>query len=187
MRRVSFLLPALLLVALSATSCSTNPVAPTVADLSKDGASTNGGIQIDDTPTGIDGQGGVVGSTVFALGQAGTVRAGRFTLVIPKHALKQAATITLRQPDPNVMQVEFEVTPASANRFARPVTLIADCSDDPLAEVQGETIYWNNGNWQQAAGVVLDRTQRTLHARTHKLSNAKVDERAKGECGRHDD
>lgn len=186
MRRVSFLLPMLLLVALTATSCSTNPVAPAVADPMQDGAGTNGGIQIDDTPTGIEGQGGIVGSTALALGQAGTVRAGRFTLVIPKHALKQAATITLRQPDPEVMEVEFEITPASANRFARPVMLIADCSDDSLNEVQGETIYWHNGGWQQAASVVLDRTQRTLHARTHKLSNAKVDERAKGECNRRD-
>jgi hypothetical protein len=176
-----------MIVALSSTSCSKSPVSPALTDPSTDGAGTNGGIQLDDPPAGVDGQGGMVGSTTFAIGQSGTVRAGRFTLVIPKNALRQAAIITIRQPDPNVMQAEFEVSPASANRFARPVTLIADCSNDPLSEVQGETIYWKNGNWQQATAVKLDREQRTLHARTHKLSTAKVDERTKGDCDRGDD
>ncbi len=187
MRRVSFLLPTILIVAFTATSCSMNPVAPKASDLAQDGAGVYGGIKLDDTPGDVGGQGGVVGSTTFALGQAGTVHAGRFTLVIPKGALRQAATITLRQPDPNAMQVEFEITPASANRFARPVTLIADCSNDPLSEVQNETIFWNTGAWQQAAGVALDKAHLTLSARAHKLSTAKVDARTKGDCDRHDD
>lgn len=182
MRRVPMLLLLIVLVAFTATSCSKSPLAPTVAD----GTTAMGGIQIDDPPVGIEGQAGLVGSTTFALGEGGTVQAGRFRLLVPKNALRQAATITLRQPDPDVLQVEFEVTPASANHFAGQVTLIADCSNDPLYEVQGETLYWNHGAWTEAAGVVLDRAHRTLQTKSHSLTNAKVDARQRSDRGRND-
>ena len=184
MRGHSFNIAAIVLLsALTLTSCSRSPLAPEVAT---DPATTSfAGIQIDDTPGGIAGQAGVVGSIVLTAGQTGTLHVGRFTLVVPKNALQKDATITLRQPDIDVMQVEFQVLPADANHFARPVQLIADCSNDPLSELETETLFWMKADWAPAAGVQLDRTHRTLSTRTRQLSNGKVDARGTHAAG-HD-
>lgn len=175
MRRVRLMLPVFLIAASTLTSCSTNPVSPVSALDTHSGAGTLGGIQIEDPPSGIEGQGGLVGSAMFEAGKPGTITVGDFTLIIAEHSLREDARITLRQPDPDVMQVEFEVSPASANQFYQPVELVADCSDDLLSEVEDETVYWNRGNWEHASTVVLNRSQRSLHAKTHKLWTARVD------------
>jgi len=187
MRRVRSLLPLLLIAGFTITSCSMNPVAPGSTLDSRSGAGTLGGIQVDDPPVGIEGQGGLVGSALFEAGKAGTIQVGNFTLIVAEHSLREDARITLRQPDPDVMQVEFEVTPASANQFFQPVELVADCSDDALAEVEDETVYWNRGAWEHASTVVLNRSHRTLHARTHKLWTARVDHDSHAPKSREED
>src|SRR5439155_9728316 len=129
MRRVSALL---LFAALAAvlTSCSRMPTAPS-ADSPSGRGSTNQAIgQVEDPPPPpVAGQGGFVNSIALAEGEGGSITAGRFTLVIDKNSLTMPARITMLQPDPNVMQVEFEITPPEANQFKTPVQLVADCSD----------------------------------------------------------
>ena len=173
MRRFSvFALLAVLAAVL--TSCSRIPTAPST-DAQLDRGSANQAIgQVDDNPPPIQGQGGIVKSITLPVGVGGTLTAGRFTLVIHKNSLKMGATLTVIQPDPDVMQVEFEVTPAAANDFQVPVQLVADCSNDPLAHVEQETLYWWDGQWQEASSVSLDHATRSLTAHAHHLSNGKV-------------
>lgn len=162
-----------LLSSLMLAGCGRNPVSPASGIV--DGGSTSfAGIQIDEPPLPNENQAGVVGSVALGAGQSGSVQAGRFRLVIPAHALRMDAVITLRQPDPDVMQVVFDITPAAANKFSQPVTLIADCSNDSVEELEGETFYWWQGGWQVAPMTSLDRNQRTLSAFAKDLSNAKV-------------
>lgn len=174
MRGHSLLIASLVLMSsLTLAGCGRNPVAP-VSGIVDGGATSFAGIQTDDPPAPNENQAGIVGSVQLAAGEPGTVQAGRFRLVIPAHALRMDAVITLRQPDPDVMQVVFDITPEAANKFSQPVTLIADCSTDTIEELEGETFFWWQGGWQVAPVTALDRSQRTLSAFAKDLTNAKV-------------
>lgn len=185
MRRTSA--PAVLLLAaltVALAGCSRMPTAPELDSTLVRGNGTLALGQVDDPPAPIEAQAGLVNSITLAEGQGGTVKVGRFTLVIHKESLKMGATIAIRQPDSAVMQVEFEVRPAAANDFRVPVQLVADCSNDPLSEVQEETMYWWNGLWQEASAVSLNHASRSLTAHTHRLMNGKVDTRGQ-DVGKH--
>jgi hypothetical protein len=125
----------LVLAAMAAalTGCSQLPTAPRPETLAPAVVSPESApvviSQTDDPhPPGELGRSGL-DTITLDVGQSGAVRAGRFTLFIHKNSLKQPATIVMSQPDPNVMQVEFTVTPADANDFQVPVKLVADCSN----------------------------------------------------------
>lgn len=163
-----------LLSAFTLTSCSRSPLAPEVAT---DPANTSfAGIQIDDTPGGIEAEGGIYTTAQLTEKDGGVIQVGRFKLIVPAHALRMDATITLRQPKVDEMFVQFIVTPAAASRFSQPVTLVADCSNDTVEELQNENMYWLDGGWDSAPMTSLDTNQRSLSARTNKLGNsAKVE------------
>src|SRR5262249_46906101 len=146
--------------------CSKAPTAPIV----KPGATPNV-IQEGDPGAPGDGRGGAVGDAFIPGGEPGLVKAGRFKLVIPRNALKMDAHIVLIQPDPDAMNVEFEVTPVAANDFQVPVTLIADCSDEKASDVQNESLWWwDAGGWQPAHPSVADVAQKTLTTHTKSLA-----------------
>ena len=122
---------------------------------------------------------GELGSSGFdtitlQVGQSGAVRAGRFTLFVHKNSVKVPATITMSQPDPNVMAVEFTVTPASANDFQVPVKLVEDCSDESPATVQSETAFWWDGVWSAADKKTVTNDGVTIMATTHVLTQAMI-------------
>jgi hypothetical protein len=181
MSRSSFTMLALFgAIALVSASCSQLPTAPTVdATLGRAG-SDQGVLRTGDPDSPIVGQSGAINSITLAPGDSATLHAGNFTVVFHKNSLKQGATITVVQPDPNVMEVEFEVTPASANDFQVPVKVIADCSRDPLDQVQNETMYQWDGQWQEATGVSLDTVTRSLSVHVHQLLNGRVAQRGLG-------
>ena len=179
MRRIPLLM---LFAALAAvlTSCSRIPTAPGADAPLAPGSANQAVGQVGDPLPPIEGQGGLVNSITLPVGVGGTVKAGRFTLVIHKNSLRMGATVSVIQPDPDVMQVEFQVTPAAANDFQVPVQLVADCSNDPISTVENETLYWWDGQWQEASAVSLDHTARSLTAHTHRLTNGKVTNRGQG-------
>ena len=168
------------------TSCSRIPTAPGADTPLGRGSATQSIGRVGDTPPPIDGQRGLINSITLPVGVGGTLKAGRWTLVIPKNSLKMGATITMIQPDFDVLEVEFEVTPAAANNFRAPAQLTADCSNYTLDELQNETMYWWGGHWLQAASVSLNSASRSLTTRRRYLANCKVD--ARGDSDRdHED
>jgi hypothetical protein len=173
---------ALLIAAVAAalTGCSRLPTAPAANAALARGSNPDFIGQVDDIPPPIQGQGGLVKSITLAVGESGVLTNGRFKLVIHKNSLKMPATIAMIQPDADAMQVEFEFTPPQANDFQVPVQLVADCSDDPPARVISETMYWWDGQWQEASASSLERHERTITAHAHQLKRAKLALRGKG-------
>jgi hypothetical protein len=174
----------LVLAAMAAalTGCSQLPTAPRPETLAPAVVSPESApvviSQTDDPhPPGELGRSGL-DTITLDVGQSGAVRAGRFTLFIHKNSLKQPATIVMSQPDPNVMQVEFTVTPADANDFQVPLKLVADCSNEAPSIVQGETISWWDGMWVDADKKTVTNDGVTIVAQCKTLTNAKVDVKA---------
>jgi hypothetical protein len=82
------------------------------------------------------------------------VSAGQFKVVVPPGALREPATVTVRQPRLDQRVVVLSVSPASANGFLVPVLLVADCSDMNLNLLNLQTIYWWNPTLQRWDAVV---------------------------------
>lgn len=162
------------------TSCSNLPTQPQVSPGPAPGAGSSGLSQIDDPPAPGQGPTGEAASVTLALGEEGTLQVGHFKLVLKRHSLTMPATIRMRQPDPNVMQVEFEITPAAANNFQDSVKLIADCSNTSMSDVREETLYWWDGDWMDSGRVSKDDKKHTLSTEVHRLATCKVDAKGLG-------
>jgi hypothetical protein len=168
----------LILAAMAAalTGCSRIPTAPSTeaaVAVAPESAPVVLG-RVDDPAPPVEAGDGRINTIALGMGQAASLQAGRFTLMIHKNSLKVPATITMVQPDPNVMEVEFVVTPASANDFQVPLKLVADCSDDSPATVQGETMFWWDGLWSEASKQSVSHDGLTITATTHTLTDAKI-------------
>lgn len=177
-------LAVLAFVAVSLTSCSRSPVAPVV-----EVADTGASIVVDQNPPAPEETplAPMVDAVKLHPNEAGTLVAGRFRLEIPKNSLRQHATITLVQRDPSAMEVEIHVEPASANDFKVPVHLVADCSDDDLGQLRQETMFWWQAGWREARAVAITPGNKSVHAYTHQLANAKVMEKVRVRRERSDD
>ena len=152
--------------------CSRSPVAPDLAH--QPGAQSNI-MQTNDPPAPPSGGGGIVGAITINGGDPGFVKAGRFSLIIPRNSLKMNAHIVLIQPDPTQLNVDFEITPPEANDFKQPVTLIADCSDQTAAQLQGEEMYWLQGEkWAPAHPSIADATNLTMTTHAKQLVSCMI-------------
>jgi len=74
----------------------------------------------------------------------GTVTAGNFTVVMPPLAVSGSVTVTVTQPDREKPYVELSISPASANKFRTPVTLIATAPLMSAVRLQTACISWYN-------------------------------------------
>jgi len=168
-------------MAAALTGCSQLPTAPksetaaATAVAAVPGSAPVSIIQTDDPAPPATSGGGGFNTVTLAVGEAGSVQYGQFTLVIHKNSLKMPATIQIVQPDPNVMAVQFVVTPAAANDFQVPVRLVADCSNQSLDLVKGETCYWWNGQWVEAPKQSVGHNNYVIIATCKALTNAKID------------
>ncbi len=160
-------------LAAALTGCSKMPTAPTSDTTLARDDSNPGILQMPDTPPPVEG--GLSNAITLGVGDEGTIVAGNFSLVIHKNSLRMPATIKIFQPDPNVLQATFEVTPPEANNFQVPVQLQATCANELLAQVMGETVYWWDADWSVAGNVTLDHKTVTFSSKTTVLSNVKVD------------
>ena len=168
-------------MAAALTGCSRIPTAPGPESAAASSAALAPGSapavigQVDDPlPPGTSGDGGF-NTVTLAVGEAGLIQSGMFMLVIHKNSLKMPATIRMVQPDPNVMEVRFEVTPAAANDFQVPVRLVADCSNQSLDTVRSETTYWWDGQWTEAPKQSVSHNNYVIIAGCKALQNAKID------------
>ena len=75
-----------------------------------------------------------VNSTTTVNGAAGRALAlAHVQLIVPKHAYRGRADISITEPDPNRLEAHLAITPAEKNHFAQPVTIVFDaagCGED---------------------------------------------------------
>ena len=69
--------------------------------------------------------GPLVGSITLDGAVGGKLTVGAYRVEVPRGAFRGMATISLTQSDPAILQCELDISPASANQFLVPVTLVA--------------------------------------------------------------
>jgi hypothetical protein len=171
-------------LALLLTGCGRNPVSPQLTAPGDFGSSSFGGTQTEDPAPPMESQPGATAALSVAANGEGSVTVGRFSLKVHKNSLRRAASITLTVASPDAMQVEITVTPAEANDFQVPIELVADLSDRPDLNLDNQTLYWWDGDWQAADDVTVQHGDRDVKARSRQLLSAKVDQRALSQKGR---
>jgi len=176
------LLPAVVLttLALFLTSCSRNPVAPSV-DASAKGGVGNTAVSVDpsDAPPS-DGGTPLTRVQTLTASEEGLLVVGRWTLYIRKNSLKMPATITMHVVDPEAMEVDFDVQPAAANNFSQTVFLTANLSDVSTFDYNaGGLTSWDGANWTKDT-FTTNKKQQNVVGRFSTLSNTQVSFNASG-------
>lgn len=160
---------ALALMALIAgVGCSSLPTGPK-PDVAPDGAST-GGAETAGTaganPTPILFESATSSKPIYGV-LGGRVSAGNFTVILPPSAVSSVVTVTVTQPDVSKPVVSLHITPASANKFKTPVTLVVDASRMSTDRLARATLTWHDpetGNWVPMSGCAVDLERRTIQA-----------------------
>lgn len=104
-------------------------------------------------------QGLLFSSAVINGAEGGTVSAGRFTVTIPPGAYRGNATVTVTVPTPKSTVCQLDIFPRSANTFAAPVILTADCKDqnkDSLPDLVIATFDESSLSWKKVPGSQSD-------------------------------
>ena len=112
---------AVAVAALALSSCSKSSLEAPSATV-KDPVFANAGAPYD---TAVAPVGPLVGSITIDGAVGGKLAVGAYRIEVPRGAIKGSATITLTQSDPAILQCDLDISPASANQFAVPVTLVA--------------------------------------------------------------
>ena len=136
-------------LAVTLTSCSRNPVAPST-DLSGPGAGSAAVSVVPEAPP-VAGDGGTPSARTetFVATSEGVMVVGRWTLWFRKNSLTMPATITMKVSDPEAWDVQIDVQPAAANNFNSPVVLTANMSDVAGFDyTTGDMQIWSGGGWQ---------------------------------------
>jgi hypothetical protein len=167
---------AVLLAALtmSLTSCSRNPVAPDTSLPVQPGTSTTGILVEQDDPPTTDG--GTPNSVTVPLlaGEEGKLTAGRWTVWVRKNSIKQGASIRLTVADPEALECQIEVTPASANDFQSPVIVTCDLNSVPSVDWANEWMFSWDGSWNAAADASAHPNQQNVVGHFTTLSNCQA-------------
>jgi len=161
-------------MALFLTSCSRNPVAPSVDASASHGAGSSAiSVEPGDTPPS-DGGTPLTRVQMLATTDEGLLVVGRWTLNVRKNSLKTPATITMHVANPEAMEVDITVEPASANNFSQPVVLSANTSDvDGFDYSTGGQMVWSGGTWVNA-GAAAHPNQQNVVGHFTTLSNTMV-------------
>ena len=172
---------ALLLLAASLAGCSQNPTAPSVEPSALGRSSLS--LIIDEpgapaAPPEASTVQGAYSTKLVTPGRGGRVSAGRFTVIIPRGALRRAAFVTVKHVDLTKSEVELEVRPAAANNFRVPVLLVADCASMDASLIPTQTIYgWNPdaSRWDAGVGVQVDLVGQSVSMPLWHFSKYKLD------------
>ena len=165
---------AFLIGTLALTGCSRNPVAPQAAVPTDPSATLGRGVQTGEPEAPQGGEAGAVGTIHVESMDAGVLTVGRWTLTIHKNSHIDPATISMTVRDRQAMDVEIVVTPASANVFQVPIELVADCTDQTNMVMTDQSIYFWNGDWEQATDVTVQSGSMLIKAKAITLKNAMV-------------
>lgn len=92
----------------------------------------------------------LVRSAVVDGAEGGTLRCGRFVLLLPQGAYNGQGTVTMSMPDSTVMIVELEITPADLNGFQVPIDLAITTTDVAVSPDSLQLYYYNpdSKEWQ---------------------------------------
>lgn len=162
------------------TSCSRNPMSPDPSGGVPGGAQM-AGIQVDDTPSGVDGGSTNVAQVSLQINKEGRLTVGRWTLDVHKNSLKMPATITMRVASDDATEVEFDVVPAEANDFKVAPKLYASLSDRPQTNWATVGMWsWVGGAWQPATGFSANETEKNVVAHLKRLVKTMVAEPEEG-------
>ena len=172
---------ALLLLAASLAGCSQNPTAPSVEPSALGRSSLS--LIIDEpgapaAPPEASTVQGAYSTKLVTPGRGGRVSAGRFTVIIPRGALRRAAFVTVKHVDLTKSEVELEVRPAAANNFRVPVLLVADCASMDASLIPTQTIYgWNpdESSWDAVLGLQVDFFGKSVSVPLWHFSKYKLD------------
>lgn len=85
----------------------------------------------------------LVRSAVVDGAEGGTLRCGRFVLLLPAGAYNGEGTVTMSMPDSTVMIVELEITPADLNGFEKPVDLAITTTEVAVSPDSLQLYYYN--------------------------------------------
>ncbi|HKQ18354.1 MAG TPA: hypothetical protein VJW75_01275 [Candidatus Eisenbacteria bacterium] len=85
----------------------------------------------------------LVRSAVVDGAEGGTLRCGRFVLLLPAGAYDGEGTVTMSMPDSTVMIVELEIAPADLNGFQVPIDLAITTTDVAVSPDSLQLYYYN--------------------------------------------
>ena len=154
-------------VLLAVAGCSNMPTAPQAA--MQQGSTTNstGGASAQVLGLNLGGSSSTTTKSIVVGLLGGVVSVGDFTVVIPPLALTQTATVTVSQPDLAHPIVHLSISPATANHFLVPVSLVANVKRlDPALLSVATISYYNpaTARWEAVPGVSLSLLNITLTA-----------------------
>lgn len=132
------------------------------------------------SPTGIQSGSQDVDGAV-----GGTVTVGRFSVIVPAGAFDGVATIHVTIPDPTVMACDLHITPESANDFAVPVTLRADCAGVFNVELENCGTLWFDPSinmWRTVGGTAVDPVNDVVSAELEHFSRYGVADLLQGKA-----
>ena len=115
--------------------------------------------------------------TIYGL-VGGQVSAGDFTVILPPLAISGTARVTVTQPDVTKPYVDLEISPASANQFRLPVTLIAKAGLMDNALLRVAYIGWYNPStrkWERVASSTVSLADKTVIAELGHFSSYRVE------------
>lgn len=166
-----------LAVLLAVAGCSNLPTKPDGSLQAESGAGLAGAAAADglDLRAGGSAVPATKSQVVGVLG--GVVSAGDFKVVIPPGAVPRNATVTVTQPDPDRPVVELSISPASANRFALPVLLVADAKRMDHSLLPAAFVSYYNpatGQWERVSGSLVSLPSLTVSAPLHHFSKYRV-------------
>jgi hypothetical protein len=162
--------------------CSTLPTAPT-SDANR-GAGTytmDGGATFSPPTVQEDQPQPLTASKTMNGLLGGTVRAGKFTAVLPPGCFLGTRTVTVTQADPAKLQVELSMSGAHIQRFLTPIVLVADASDMQVKLLSQSTIAWLNpatGKWEPVLGCQVNLLGLSLSAPLWHFSTYSVQSKA---------
>jgi hypothetical protein len=110
---------------------------------------------------------GLSESAVIDGARGGMLTVGRFTLCVPRGALRGETTISLRVPDPSVLACELSVVPAPET-FAIPLMLQTDIAEAMDVEAQFlRSVVCNDWgrDWTAARSAIVSLPTHTLYTR----------------------
>jgi hypothetical protein len=97
----------------------------------------------------------------------GTVRNGRWQVVVPRGAVTATASFSIATPTVRSGVCDLGIAPAELNHFTVPVTLVADCHNVAPKRLASWFISWFDpatGTWVRVPGSVVDLKKKTVSA-----------------------
>ena len=177
-----------LLVLAGCGPMSTAPMLDDSARIDNNGAATQASTMPIDTPAETPGGGStpsvtppppdLVGTSYeMSSTQGGTMKSGRWTVVVPPGAFEGTARVAISTSSSKSWQCQLGILPASKNNFETMVTLVADCHSVIPKQLARYAIFQldeGTGAWVRVPDSIVDLKKKTVTAPIPHFSTYKV-------------